>query len=127
MRLQSVDEPTHSIAVVTDEAGRFELKGLDPGHYRLKASRLGYVASEYGQRKASDPGAVLTLRAGQEMKDLLFRLVPAAIIAGRILDDDSEPLPGVTVSALREVYSEGKRSLTTSNTAETNDLGEYRL
>ena len=127
VRLQSVDEPTHSIAVVTDEAGRFELKGLDPGHYRLTASRLGYVTSEYGQRKASDPGAVLTLRAGQEMKDLLFRLVPAAIIAGRILDDDSEPLPGVTVSALREVYSEGKRSLTTSTTAETNDLGEYRL
>jgi protocatechuate 3,4-dioxygenase beta subunit len=122
-----VDEPTHSVAVVTDEAGRFELKGLDPGHYRLTASRLGYVVSEYGQRKANDPGAVLTLRAGQEMKDLLFRLVPAAIIAGRILDDDSEPLPGVTVSALREVYSEGKRSLATATTAETNDLGEYRL
>jgi len=127
VRLQSVDEPTHSVAVVTDEAGRFELKGLDPGHYRLTASRLGYVVSEYGQRKANDPGAVLTLRAGQEMKDLLFRLVPAAIIAGRILDDDSEPLPGVTVSALREVYSEGKRSLATATTAETNDLGEYRL
>jgi hypothetical protein len=33
----------------------------------------------------------------------------------------------VNVSALREVYAKGKRSLSTWATAETNDLGEYRL
>lgn len=125
--LQSVDDRTRTIAVVTDVGGRFELKGLDPGRYRLRASRLGYVTYEYGQRKPDDPGAVLTLRAGQEMKDILFRLIPSAVIAGRILDEDGEPLPGVSVSAPREVYAKGKRSLSTKATVETNDLGEYRL
>jgi 5-hydroxyisourate hydrolase-like protein (transthyretin family) len=67
------------------------------------------------------------LRPGQEMKDLQFRLIPSAVIAGRILDEDGEPLPRVNVSALREVYAKGKRSLSTQATAETNDLGEYRL
>lgn len=127
MTLQSVDDRTRFISVVTDADGRFELKGLDPGRYRLRASRLGYVTYEYGQRKPDDPGAVLTLRAGQELKDLQFRLIPSAVIAGRILDEDGEALPGVSVSALREVYKEGKRSLSTKATVETNDLGEYRL
>jgi protocatechuate 3,4-dioxygenase beta subunit len=125
--LQSEDDRTRIVAVVTDAGGRFELKGIDPGRYRLRASRLGYVSSEYGQRKPEDPGAVLTLRPGQEMKDLQFRLIPSAVIAGRILDEDGEPLPRVNVSALQEVYATGKRSLSTRATAETNDLGEYRL
>jgi hypothetical protein len=127
VRLQSVDDRTHSIGVTTDVGGRFELKGLDPGRYKLTASRVGFVTYEYGQRKPGDPGATLTLRPGQEMKDLVFRLIPSGVIAGRILDEDGEPLPSVSVSALREVYTEGKRNLSTSTTVETNDLGEYRL
>ncbi len=35
------------------------------------------------------------------MKDLLFRLVPSAIIAGRIYDDDAGATAGVSVTALR--------------------------
>lgn len=127
LRLQSADDPRHIVAAVTDEGGHFELNSLDAGRYTLMASRLGYVAIAYGQHKPNDPGAILTLRAGQEMKDLLFRLIPSAVIAGRILDEDGEPLPGASVAALREIYSQGKRSLSIANTAETNDLGEYRL
>jgi protocatechuate 3,4-dioxygenase beta subunit len=125
--LQSMDDRTRTVVVVTDTDGRFELKGIDPGRYRLKASRQGYVSYEYGQRKPDDPGAVLTLRPGQEMKDLQFRLIPSAVIAGRILDEDGEPMVGVSVSASREVYAKGKKSLSSKATAETNDLGEYRL
>lgn len=127
IRLQSLEDRTRSIGVTSDASGRFALKGLDPGSYKLTASRAGYVTSEYGQRKAGDPGATLTLRPGQEMKDLFFRLIPAGVVAGRILDEDGEPLPSVNVSASREVYSDGKRSLSTVATVETNDLGEYRL
>jgi hypothetical protein len=61
------------------------------------------------------------------VKDLLFRLIPSGVIAGRVLDEDGEPLASVTVSALREVYNEGKRTLATSSALSTNDLGEYRL
>jgi hypothetical protein len=103
------------------------LRGLDPGAYRLSVSRIGFVTEEYGQRKPNTPGAVLTLRPGQELRDLIFRLIPAGVISGRIFDDDGEPLPGVAVEAFRQVYSEGKRSRTTASRVETNDLGEYRL
>ena len=127
VHLESLDDPDRTMAAITDGNGRFELKKIEPGKYKLRASRAGYVVQEYGQHKPGDPGAVLSLRPAQQMKDLMFWLVPSAVIAGKILDQDGEPLASVVVSALREAYSQGKRSLSTYGTVETNDLGEYRL
>jgi Carboxypeptidase regulatory-like domain len=127
LRLRSVDDPNRVIYAITNEEGRFALKGIEPGPYRLTVSRVGFVTEEYGQRKPNTGGAVLTLRPGQEIKDLLFRLSRSGVISGKIFDEDGEPLPSVTVECFRQVYSEGKRSRTTASRVETNDLGEYRL
>jgi hypothetical protein len=127
VRLQSQDDRRESHSVVTDAGGRFELKGVDPGRYRLVVHRDSFVTQAYGQKKPDDPGAILTLRAGQEVKDLLFRLIPSAVIAGRVINEDGDPLPWVQVSALREAYAGGKKSLFSETTVPTNDLGEYRL
>ena len=127
VQLQSQDDRAQSNSAVTDVGGRFEIKGINPGHYRLSVSRNGFVAQEYGQRRPDDPGAILTLRPGQNFKDLLFRLIPSAVIAGRVINEDGDPLPWVQVSALREVYIRGKRGLSSETTVPTNDLGEYRL
>jgi protocatechuate 3,4-dioxygenase beta subunit len=125
--LRSVEDPNRTVAAVTNADGRFALKSIAPGPYRLYVSRVGFVSEGYGQRKPDAPGAVLTLRAGQEMKDLQFRLIPAGVISGKIYDDDGEPLPGVQVNAVRQVYSEGKRTRSGATSVSTNDLGEYRL
>jgi len=127
VQLQSLQNLAHIASVVTDVGGRFELNGIDPGRYRLKVSRTGFVTQEYGQKTPNDPGTEIRLAAGQNLRDLLFRLIPWGIIAGRVLDEDGEPLPWAQVSALREVYSHGKRKLSLELLVPTNDLGEYRL
>lgn len=127
IQLESTDDRTHSISTVTDASGHFQLKGIDAGRYRLKVLRHGFVTQEYGQKTPDDPGSALTLRPGQDVKDLLFRLIPSAVIAGRIIDEDGEPLPWAQVSALREVYAEGKRKLAPETMVATSDRGEYRL
>jgi Carboxypeptidase regulatory-like domain len=127
VQLQSAQDLAHTSSVATDVGGRFELKGIDPGRYRLKVSRAGFVTQEYGQKTPNDPGAEIRLSPGQNLRDLLFRLIPWGVIAGRVLDEDGEPLPWAQVSALREVYSNGKRKLSPELLVPTNDLGEFRL
>ncbi|MBV9885464.1 MAG: carboxypeptidase regulatory-like domain-containing protein, partial [Acidobacteria bacterium] len=126
--LRSVDDHSRAEVTIRSEAGgHFQFRGIIPGQYRLRVARNGYVNQEYGQRSVTGPGATLTLRGGQEMKDLLFRLIPSATIAGRIEDEDGEPIAWAHVTALRSAYSDGKRTFTSVATNPTNDLGEYRL
>jgi 5-hydroxyisourate hydrolase-like protein (transthyretin family) len=117
----------HTIATKTAADGRFELKNVPAGRYKLSVFRNGYVTAEYGQKKSSDPGATFTLSAGETKKDLIFRLIPAAVITGRVFDEDGEPVSGATVMASRETYDEGRRTLATRGSASTDDLGDFRL
>lgn len=127
VRLRNADDQNQGYRALTDAAGHFELKGVEAGRYRLEVSRTGFVTQEFGQKTPNDPGALLTLSAGEQVRDRLFRLIPSAVIAGKIMDEDGQPLPWVLVSAMRDVYIDGKRKLTMETAAFSNDLGEYRL
>ena len=118
---------TEPETTVTDAAGGFAIHDVEPGQYTLIVDRPGYVSQRYGQKTPDGPGAFLTLSAGQQLKDLIFRLLPIAVIAGRIADEDGEPVRWVDVRALRQAYEGGKRHLVDMRFASTNDLGEYRL
>ena len=118
------DQPN---TTATDTDGRFVLKDIEPGRYQLWVERNGYVRQEYGQRNPNRPGTTLTLQKGQRVRDVLFRLVPSAVIVGRVVDEDQEPLPSVQVQALRYRYVQGKQKTVFVAGASTNDLGEYRL
>jgi Carboxypeptidase regulatory-like domain len=111
----------------SDASGRFQLKDIEPGRYHLSAARNGYVTQEYGQRATHGSGTILTLTSGQKIKDISFRLIPAAVIAGHVYDEDGEPVVEAEVQALRFQYEKGQRKLTLFHMVRTNDLGEYRL
>ncbi|HXE75041.1 MAG TPA: carboxypeptidase-like regulatory domain-containing protein [Candidatus Xenobia bacterium] len=113
--------------VGTDADGKFQFKNVEPGRYRVYAVRNGYVRQEYGQRGPTRPGTVLTLAPGQQLRDIVFKLQPAAVIAGRVYDEDGEAVMGARVQALQFRYFQGRRQLFPARTATTNDRGEYRL
>lgn len=117
----------HTIAAQSGADGRFVLKNVPAGNYRLKVSRNGYFDMEYGQHKPSDPGAIVNLHPGQSMSDLLFKMGRAGVISGRIFDEDGEPMANVMVNALKYSYREARRELTLVTEAQSNDLGEFRL
>src|SRR6266849_9059071 len=126
VRLENGEDREHTIATKTTGDGRFELRNVPAGRYKLLVSRNGYVETEYGQKKPSDPGATFTLSPGQIKTDLVFKLVPAAVIAGRVFNADGEPEPNAAVTASREGYQEGRKSLTYFTQATTDDLGAFR-
>ena len=59
------------------------------------------------------------------MEDLLFRMLPTAVISGRVTDEDGDPMSGVRVIAQKK--NPGKATRESAAAATTNDLGEYRL
>jgi hypothetical protein len=120
--------PQKNKTVTTDADGRFILRDVEPGRYSLLAMRTGYARQNYGERTPQGAGTTLTVIAGQQVKDIVFRLVPGGVIAGRVVDEDDEPVYQARVSALRWRYMQGKRELLPASQATTtNDLGEYRI
>ena len=112
----------------TDASGHFAMKGLEPGKYRLSVERNGFVRQEWGALRPGRSGATLTLDKGQHLRNIAFRLIPHAVIAGRVVDEEGEPLAGVLVRTMRFAFVQGRRQLMPGGSgAATNDLGEFRI
>jgi protocatechuate 3,4-dioxygenase beta subunit len=116
-----------SYTATTTTGGQFAFQNLDPGQYRLSATRSGYVRMEYGARTPNRQGLPITVNPGQKIADVVLQLMPAGTISGRVYDRDGEPMANVNVEALKYSYQEGQRIMNVVQTARTNDLGEYRL
>jgi hypothetical protein len=118
-----------SYADTADGAGKFVFEGVLPGRYTLTAERTGYLSQSYGARGATNsaPGLVLSLAAGQIMKDLNFKLIPQGVITGRVIDADGDPMPGVQVSVMQMYHAGRQRGLAPKGGAQTDDQGSFRV
>ena len=124
-------------AATTDSDGHFLLKDVAPGRYRFFATRAGFVDQQY-QAGGNDDGAVLSLKPGDRVSDLLFRMIVSGVITGRVTNEDGEGVVRVEVIALRkpgeeEMEEEGrlaffrKSELHAVSSAQTDDRGQYRI
>lgn len=109
--------------VATDTDGHFRIENIVPGRYRIFVERTGFVGVNGRGLKADV--TVLTIQARQSVDDLLFRMLPMAVITGRVTDEDGDPMPEVRVIAQKK--KPGKAARESVATVGTNDLGEYRL
>ena len=73
------------------------------------------------------PPPSLKIEAGQSIKDLKIKLIPLAIITGRVLDHDGDPIRGARVEAVAYIYQSGKKQLNSVEQISANDQGEFRL
>jgi hypothetical protein len=111
------------LVAVTDADGYFKIEDAKPGTYRVHYDRSGYVDAE---KRHHGNGMLLSLEAGQEIKDLLFHMEPAAVITGKVTDIDGDPAPLVSVAALPPNFWQA-RDPSAGGWGVTNDLGEYRI
>ena len=82
----------------TDADGHFRVEKVVPGRYRIFLEKAGLVG--VNQRGFKSDVNVVTVQAGQSV-DLLFRMLPTAVISGRVTDEDGDPMSGVRVIAFR--------------------------
>ena len=110
---------------LTGADGSFRIENIVPGRYRLFVERTGYQEIDKHRRRTE--GRVLTLTAGQEMKDLVIRLQAAAVVEGRVTDEDGDPMPEAQVAVMRQTFVAGRSHWEAVGAERTNDLGEYRI
>jgi protocatechuate 3,4-dioxygenase beta subunit len=120
-------QPPTSYIETTDNAGKFLFDDIAPGRYTLSAEKPGFVTTRYGARSNTSIGTQLNLTAGMEMKDLSIKMTPQGVIAGKVVDQDGDPVMSVQVQAMRSTYIGGRKQLQPTGGTQTNDLGEYRL
>jgi protocatechuate 3,4-dioxygenase beta subunit len=114
-------------ATLTDDTGAFTLTDLPEGRYTLQVSKPGFITLQYGQRRPLQAGTPIQLAAGQALRGADFSLPRGGAISGRVLDENSEPMPGVSVRVLEYRYAQGARTLSPTGSAQTDDRGEYRV
>lgn len=114
--------------VSTDGQGRFQIKDLDAGSYRLTVAANGFARQDYGTKLPSVQGSPINVAAGQTLRDIVVRLLPTGNVTGRINDENARPAVGVQVQLMRASYNaNGQRTFQSAGQTRTNDRGEYRL
>jgi protocatechuate 3,4-dioxygenase beta subunit len=94
---------------ITTAEGHFSIASITPGAYALTAERNGYLPPQT---------VPLSLKPDDHKRDLALKMMPAAVISGRVVDENGDPLEGVTVRTIRGEPAGADR---------TNDNGEFRV
>jgi len=104
------------LTAITTVEGKFKFENLDPGDYTMKAERVGYLYPSE---------AALTLQPGEMTKDL--KLTPQAVISGRVVDEDGDPVLGVRVAYIRWTTAGDKKFKLEEDMQDVNGEGGFTI
>ena len=108
----------NNAAIAADNSGRWSLRDAPCGTVRVTAQRAGFI---------SPPAPSVLLVAGQPRMGFKLELTPQAVITGRILDDQGDPVMGAQVMVFTGRIVDGLFAFRSTTGAQTNDLGEFRI
>ncbi|MFL6450748.1 MAG: carboxypeptidase regulatory-like domain-containing protein [Bryobacteraceae bacterium] len=111
----------------TDTDGSFRIEGVNPGGYTLVATRTGFLSASYGAKSPNGSGSVIQLAPAQQKTDLSVAMTPQAVITGKVIDPDGDPVSGGMVQVLAPMWMRGKLRYSPRGANQINDLGEYRI
>ena len=110
----------------TDADGRFTMANVAPGRYQLLPVAPAYVVEGLGTNYP--PGRPLTIVAGEEVRDVDFRITPGGVITGRVFDADGNPVVGEQIVAQPAEETPGPPRFNFDlRDMMTDDRGVYRL
>lgn len=114
-----------AVTTESDEEGRFSFPRVEPGIYSLTGERAGYASQFYNAHGGSGYGAPIPLKEGDEVKNIVFKLVPNALLSGKVLDEDGDPVSRAAVMVLRPAYRTSGKQLQSFTNATTGANGEF--
>lgn len=117
--VSNVNSPRQSRAVPTNDNGDFEVKGLEPGVYRVQVSAPAYVS--------------LPANADDEIHrtgdSITLNMIKGGVITGKVLTANNDPIVAVRVRALMIRDANGRRPARAEPSSDrlTDDRGVYRI
>ncbi len=106
-----------------DGSGHFLFRNVEPGIYRLMAERQGFFSDEH--KREYEP--LFEVAAGDHVRNIPVRLMPAAVVSGEVLDEYNDPVQDAEIRLLAVQMRLGEMSLRVAGKAMTDDRGEYRI
>jgi hypothetical protein len=104
---------TTRLSAETDAQGNFVLEDLDSGRYSITVQRSGYVSGSQVVQVANGTARV-------ELK-----LAQGGLIAGRVVDEYGEPFRRARIAVYRKRYANSRWTLAPSQSATTDDDGNF--
>ena len=122
----SIDGRFSRLATTNDE-GRYELRNLPAGTYKLIVSKSGFITLEYGQRRPFESASTIAIREGDNATASVA-LIRGGAIFGRVIDEFGDPSIGTRVQVMRiRPDSDGRRMVPVGAGDQTDDTGAFRL
>jgi hypothetical protein len=121
-----IQNATQAYGAITDAAGRFSIATMQPGYYRVDLERTGFL-----QGLGKDPmrGTEIELRPGQHISGWKLEMSPLVLIAGRVVNQNGDPVPNVEIQPSEEAVSSnfdvGHGGF--FNIKQTDERGQFRL
>src|SRR3569833_2060800 len=109
-----VSLPDRLRSTQSDATGKWRVDDLLSGAVNITVSRIGYLEKT-------------PLAVQGPAQDVKMELTPQVVLAGRVTDDQGDPIRNAHISLLTSGILDGRRTILGSAGAGTNDLGEYRF
>lgn len=137
VRAQGTDEPipdadvsartsgsgARPIQAKTDSQGRYTLRSLEPGSYTINT----IVRPAEGPGFGASAQRTIEIQPDQVLTGMDIRVRMPGQITGRVLDQNGEPVAGMTVALVAREYSFGALRHVFANAATSDDLGHYTI
>jgi len=111
-------------SVITGEDGRFEFH-VPSGKYSLGGAKRGFISASYNEHDQYSTAIVTA--ADLETENLVLRLQPNAVLAGRVLDEFQEPVRDAQITVYRDNHFQGVSRIERYRNATTDDQGRYEI
>ncbi len=123
--LTDVKNPKNAQTQLTTDDGHFAFQ-LPAGKYVLRGAKRGYISADYNQHEQFST-AIVTGVAGVDTQNLILQLAPTAILFGKLLDENGDPIRRGTVTLWREDHSTGLSRIVRYRNDVTDDQGAYEF
>src|SRR5260370_41076453 len=112
------------ISLLTGPDGKFHFEGVPQSQLTINVRKPGFFTEQEILQ-----GSITNqlIQVGPGMKPVTMKLIPEAVIYGRITDSDGDPIQNLQIMLVNASIVNGQSTWQQLGSAQTNDHGEIRI